>query len=253
MMCALPVGWQYVLQHYRENVQDIEHKVDVVRSLATVAANSAREHAKEAAEYEKQVMEVVVVRRRDAMLAESIKVTDFFDRAAVSWAALGKTTAAAIDTTKAARQVEAHARAVESGRGGREFLQEATNAVKVAEDAEIEAKFAQKMASESEAAKRQVAAARRQASDNAKKAAEAADSLKDRMAKSSDTLFKAVDEAENVRRLADQAIAAAVEGDKKTALSLTADTGRAADEVVEAMQELLSAKKDAHKILFELV
>ena len=53
MMGALPVGWQYVLRNYRECVQDIRNKVDTARSVATVAANSAQEYAKEAAEYEK--------------------------------------------------------------------------------------------------------------------------------------------------------------------------------------------------------
>ena len=117
MMCSLPVGWQYVLQNYRENVQDIRNKVDTAQAVATVAANSAREYAKEAAEYEKQTMEVVVVRRRDAMLAESVKLTDFFDRAAESWAALGRIAAAANDATDAAREAEEYAKAVpESGR-----------------------------------------------------------------------------------------------------------------------------------------
>src|SRR6267154_856063 len=116
MTCALPVGWQYVLQSYRENVQGITNKVDTARSSATVAANSAREYAKDAAEYEKQTMEVVAVRQRDAMLAKSVKITDFFDKAAGSWAALGRITDAANDATNAARKAEEAAKAV-SGSG----------------------------------------------------------------------------------------------------------------------------------------
>jgi hypothetical protein len=285
MICAFPVSWQYVLQQYWENVQDIRNKVDVAQSLATVAANSAREHVKEAAEYEKQVMEVVVVRRRDAMLAESVKITDFFDRATVSWAALGKTAAAAIDTTIAAKKVEKYATAAAAAAGvagavaavaaasagagaaagaavvlgtaevaaAAALYESAKSAVTAAEDAEKEAKSAQITVSQSQTARQQVAVARQKALDNAKKAAEAADSLKDRMEKSSDTLFKAVDQAENARRFADQAIAAAVEGDKTTALSLAENAGSAAAEVVKAMEELLSAKKDAHKVWFDLV
>jgi hypothetical protein len=257
MVCALPVGWQYVLQNYRENVQDIRNKVDTVRSLATVAANSAREYAKEAAEYEKQVMEVVVVRRRDGMLAETVRITDFFDRAAGAWAALGRITAAANDATNAARQAEVYAGDVpDSGRAGtyaNASLQKAKLAVASAQGAENKAENAQTTVSESRAAQQQAATARQQALDNAEEAAEAADSLKDRMAKSSATLFTAVDGAEDVRRLADQAMATAVEGDKKTASSLVADARRAAEVVVKAMEELFSAKEGAHKILFELV
>ncbi|KAN0102504.1 hypothetical protein V8E52_011876 [Russula decolorans] len=257
MMCALPVGWQYVLQNYRANVQDTRNKVDTARSLATVAANSAREYAKEAAEYEKQAMEVVAVRRRDARLAESVKVTDFFDRAAVSWAALGSITAAVSDVANAARLAEEDAGEVQgSDRAGThayESLQKARSAVANAEDAESKAKYAQTTVRESYDAQQQDAAARQQALANADKAVEAAKDIKDRMAKSPEILSTAVDGAENVRRLADQAMAAAVEGDKKTASSLAADAGRAAEEVVKAKEELFSAKEDTHKIFFELV
>jgi hypothetical protein len=223
MMCALPVGWQYVLQSYRKNVQDIRNKVDTARAVATIAANTAREYAKEAAEYEKQTMEVVVVRRRDAMLAKSVKITDFFDRSAGSWAALGRIAAAANDATdaareaeEAAREAERHARAVlDSGRAAtyaHSSLQKATAAVTAAQDAESKAKFAQAGVSESQSAQEQTAAARQKATANTARAVKVAKFLKERMAKSSEMLFKAVDGAENVRWLADHAVAVAVEG-----------------------------------------
>jgi hypothetical protein len=257
MMGALPVGWQYVLRNYRECVQDIRNKVDTARSVATVAANSAQEYAKEAAEYEKQTMEVVVVRRRDAMLAESVKITDFFDGAAESWAALGRITAAASVATDAAREAEEDARALQdSGRAGtraHESLRKAVAVVTAAQDAESKAEFAQARVSESQTAQQQVAAARQKALANANKAVSAAKFLKERMARSSATLYKAVDGAENVRRLADQAMAVAVDGDRKTASSLAEDAGRVAEVVVKAMEELFSAKEGAHDIFFELV
>jgi hypothetical protein len=189
------------------------------------------------------------------MLAESVKITDFFDRAAESWAALGRVTTAARDTADAARMAEDCARAVpESGRAGTPAhgsLQNVVAAVMAAQDAEDRAEFAQARVSESHTAQKQAAAARQQAGSNADIAVEAAKSLKDRMAKSSATLFKAVDGAENVRRLADQAMA--VEGDRKIASSLAADAGRVAEEVVKAMEELFSAKERAHKTFFKLV
>jgi hypothetical protein len=263
MMCALPVGWQYILQNYRGNVRDIRDKVDYARSRATVAANSAREYAKEAREYEKQALEVVAVTRRDAMLAQSVKITDFFDRAVESWAALGRITAPAKDATNAARAVEDDARTVteceppdDQGRAGdlaNILLEKAEIAVASAQDAENKAKFAQATIAESQNAQRQVADARRQALANAENAAKAAKSLKDRIAETSGTLFMASEGAEKVRRLADQATAAAVEGNKKTALSLAAAAGSAADEVVKAKEKLSSAKEGAHNILLELL
>ena len=257
MICAMPVGWQYVLQNYWKSVQDTKEKVDNARSLATVAADSAREYAKEAAEYEKQTMEVVAVRRRDAILAESVKVTDFFDRAAVSWASLRRITVALSDVVDAARLAEEDAGEVtESDRAGTrayESLQRARSAVANAEDAKSKAKYAQTTILESYEAQQQYAATQQQVLDNAKKAAEAAKALKDRMANSSETLFKAVDGVEKVRRLADQAMVAAVEGDKKTASSLAADAGRAAEVVKGAKEKLFSVKIDNHKTFFELV
>ena len=191
------------------------------------------------------------------MLAESVKITDFFDRAAESWAALGRVTTAARDAADAARMAEDCAREVpESGRAGTPAhgsFQKVVAAVMAAQDAEDRAEFAQARVSESHTAQKQAAASRQQVVSNADIAVEAAKSLKDRMAKSSDTLFKAVDEAENVRRLADQAMAVAVEGDRKTASSLAADAGRVAEEVVKAMEELFSAKERAHKTFFKLV
>ena len=257
MTCALPVGWQYVLQSYRENVQGITNKVDTARSSATVAANSAREYAKDAAEYEKQTMEVVAVKRRDAMLAESVKITDFFDKAAGSWAALGRITDAANDATNAARKAEEAAKAVSgSGTDGTHAHtahKKAVAAVKATQDAESEAEFAQARVSESQKAKDQDAEARKQASDNAKKAAEAAESLKDRMEKSSAALLKAVKGAEEVRGLAEQAIAVAVEGDKNAALSLAEKASKAAGQVGTEMEELRKLKEGAHKTFFDLV
>ena len=263
MMCALPVGWQYVLQKYQENVRDIRDEVEYARSRAMVAANSAREYAKEAAEYEKQVLEVVAVTRRDAMLAQSVKITDFFDRAVESWAALGRITAPAKEVTNAARAAEDDARTVTEcepphDQGRAEYLanillEKATIAVASALDAENRAKFAQATITESQNAQRQVADARRQALANAENAAKAAKALKDRIAETSATLFKASEGVEEVRRLADQAMAAAVEGNKKTALSLAADAESAADEVVNAKEKLSSAKEGAHNILLELL
>jgi hypothetical protein len=269
MMCALPVGWQYVLQSYRENVQYVRNKVDTARAVATVAANTAREYAKEAAEYEKQTMEVVVVRRRDAMLAESIKITDFFDRATESRGAFAGITDAAKAATvatraakEAAKEADAAVKEAEKRTGagadsGRkaadESLKKATAAYTAAQDAEKKAEFAQARVSECQNAQKQTTDARQKALDNSNDAVKAAKLLKDLMANSSATLFTAVDGAENVRRLADQAMAEAVEGDKKAASSLVAEASGVVEKVEKAKEELLSAKKDARETFFNLI
>ena len=258
-MCGLPVGWQYALQKYRENVRDISDKVDYARSRTTVAVNCAREYAREAAEYEKQALEVVAVARRDVMLAQSVRLTDFFDRAVDSWAALGRITASAEDATKAARNVEnatgeAERIRVTQGRGLNlaDMLTKARFAVETAEEAENEAKSAQATVMESENARQQVTAARKQLSAKAQNAANAAKILKDHIAETPATLFVALEGAEKARRLADQAIVAAVEGNKKSALSLAAAAESAADGVVKAKDKLSLWKEGAHNILFEL-
>jgi hypothetical protein len=262
-MCALPVGWQYVLKNYRESVRDIKERVENARSRATLAADCAGEYAKEAGEYEKQILEVVAVTRRDAMLAQSVKITDFFDRAVDSWAALGRITAPAQDATKAAQKVESDARTVseseppdDRGRAGylaEILLEKAVIAVASAENAENKARFAQATITESQDAQRQVANARTQALANAENAVNLARTLKDRIAGTPAMLFTASEGAEKVKILADQAMVAVVEGDKKAALSLAVAAGTAADEVVKEKEKISLAKADAHNILLKLL
>lgn len=250
-MCALPVGWQYVLQNYRENVQEIRNKVDDARSRATVAASSAQEYAKEAAEYEKQAMEVIAVKRRDAVVAESVRITDFFDTAARSWAAWGRIVDAANNASNAATETRAQAEAYR-GTHASDLPQKARDVETAAQNAEQKAEITQATVSESVTAREHADAARDQALENGRRAAEAADSLKDRRADPSAT-FRAVGGAENVKRFAEQAMAAVVEGDKKTALSLAEKANDAAEEVVKAKDELFLAKERVREIFFELV
>jgi hypothetical protein len=250
-MCALPVGWQYVLQNYRENVQDIRDKVDEARSHATVAANSAQEYAKEAAEYEKQAMEVIAVKRRDAAVANSVRITDFFDTAAKSWAAWGKIVDAANNASDAATNTRVQA----EGYGGTyqsDLLQKAKNVEAAAQVAEQKAETTQATVSESKTAREHADAARDQALKNGEEAAKAADLLKDHRTDPSAT-FRAVNAAEDVRRFADQAMAAAVEGDKKTALSFAEKAKDAAAAAVEAKDKLYSEKERVRAIFFGLV
>jgi len=260
MMGALPVVWQYILQQYRNGVRDITIKVKNDCSRAMLAANNAREHARAAAEYEKQAMDAATSARRDARLRQALMITDFFDQATHSWAALGRVTAPAEASANAAKEAVADARTVmsmdaasnRSGMLARALYEKASAALTSANDAENQAKDAQARIRESRHAKERSDEARQKEIENAADVVSTARTLTNHVATMSAPLLSAIEGAENVRRLAEQATAAAVQGNMKNASSLARDTKDMADRVVEAAEQLSAAREETRNVWLEL-
>lgn len=267
LMGVVPVAWHYMLYQYRDAVREITDKVNNASSRATLAATIAHEHTRATIEYEKQALDFVAVARRDGRQLQSLMITDFFDIASESWAALGRITAPAAETSAAARAVMEHARNVmdsdapddddddgdtQTGFLARMLLDKATAALASAEDAEWKAKYAQASIKDSRDARSQDATGRQKQLDHEKNVVSIARTLIDRVAYASTTLIFAADAAQKVHRLADQATAAAIAGNMEAATTSATEAVKAADEGAKAERQLFSAKEDARKLLVKL-
>lgn len=98
-------AWFYVYQEYRKKLQDVVRQSAESTSRAALAADYAREYANSARQYERQMLEVLAATRRDVLLANSVKLTDFFDVAVESWAALERVTNPFSEVTKKVEEI----------------------------------------------------------------------------------------------------------------------------------------------------
>ena len=264
IICMSVAAWFYIYREYCKQVQEINDRAAKAVSRATLAVAYAREYVTVASKYQKQMLDVVAVTRRDVLLTKTVKITDFFDCAAHAWAALGRVTAPANDVTTAARKVvEAAMDAEDSEKPDEEagrteelvkyLLEKAEAAVMDAEGVEKQLKVAQEAVESSENAQREITWARSKAMSNARDATIAANELAGKIAGSSVTLFSAAEGADDVKRLAEQATAAAIWGEMESARAHAAAAATAAIEVVKAMETLRLAMDEAYRILFGLL
>ena len=256
--------WFYVYRRYRRQLDDISNRAVEIIARASLASTYAHEYVTLANKYEKQVLDIVAVTRRDALLAKSVKITDFFDCAARAWASLGRVTAPVEDVVRKANDVAQAAESVDDaekpdGEEGRtqeitEYLLEQVNAV-IAEAGEVvkQLRVAQEVVESSETARRQNAEVREQALTNVKQSLSAAKKFAERTGGSTKSLYSAAEGMENAKILAEKAKATAVEGETDSAQDLIAQANAVADGVVAAKDALYDTMNDAHTILFELL
>jgi len=269
VVAVVPIAWQYILSKYRSEVNFISDQVEDSCSRALLAVEAARKHTIEASGYERAALEVAVAARRDARLAQVLRITDYFDVATDSWSALGQITAPVESTARCARKVLEEAEACrdvelddnddeEGGAEGKDdslaamFLESAKAAVDTVEKMEAHAREAQAKVTESRNAQQRDTTSRRTEIENSRAVVVTAKNLMNLVANLSATLSEAEKGYKKTKWFSAQARTAALEGNFDTAASRVGDAEREANKTVDAEQTLSSAKNAARSILREL-
>ncbi|KAI9768167.1 MAG: hypothetical protein M1840_004997 [Geoglossum simile] len=257
LICMSAGAWFTVYREYRAQLQSIADQAAVAVSTAMRAEAHTQGCALAARQYETQMLDTLAVARRDALRAQSTEVTDFFDCAARSWAALGQVAAPAAEVTRRAREVVDAAMDVDdtekpdkqTGELAKFLVARAKDAIAAAEGVESQLRVAQEAVRQSEEAKMQRDRVREAAAANAREAAVVAARLASGIAGSSKALLSAANSLEKAKRFAEKATGAAAEGEMESAQGFADNAKEAASEVVNAMNTLSSVNDSVHREL----
>lgn len=88
VMGVLAVGWQYILQHYREEVRNVTDQANNLCARATIVASNAQSQVAEAIRYELDALSNGAQVLRDSRQAQGIKASDFFNASQTAWTAV---------------------------------------------------------------------------------------------------------------------------------------------------------------------
>ncbi|RMJ02374.1 hypothetical protein CDV36_015358 [Fusarium kuroshium] len=263
-LVGVSVGtWVYIYYAYQEQLRTISDQVTQETSRAKVSAAAAQQYGVSARQYEQEMLTAAASARRDAVLANTVRLSDFFDVASRAWSALGETTAPAEDAIiKAHRLVDAASACeeaekpdgqnkgdVQTERLARYLRQTAESAQERAREAVALLRAAQSAVRSSENATRQDAVARRNAEYSAEHAAGTAKTISEKISGLPDAELAAAKGAEDVTRLGEQANAAALNGELKTARELIESAKTAADGVETSTQTVRDGLESVQKSL----
>ncbi|KAF4956137.1 hypothetical protein FSARC_11667 [Fusarium sarcochroum] len=225
-LVSISVGtWVHIYFVYREKVRTITESVAEAVARAKAAAEAARDYGVTARRYEEQMVNAAAAARRDAVLANTVRITDFFDCAARAWSALGEATAPAEDAIIKARRVIDAAIACEEAekpddkkkaeneRLARYLRQSAESAHDRARETIALLRAAQASVRASENATRQDAVARRNAEYTAENASNAAKAVSETVAGLQEPEREAAWASGAASRRAEEAIAMATNGE----------------------------------------
>ncbi|KAI9762751.1 MAG: hypothetical protein M1840_001160 [Geoglossum simile] len=258
---AVPVGWQYVVQHFHEEVRGITDKVSSACSRAALAANNAKEDAIAASRYESQALETAATALRDTRNGQGIKVTDFFEKTVEAWGAISRmadatTTAESEGSTalQSARKANNVQHPNPTTRSNAEnYFELAKVAYDFTKEADKQAKWAMAAVAEFDTANRQDKSSRDQQQANCNRAVTYADKLTSAVAGTAAKAKSAAEGTEHVRWLAAQATAAALQGHMEKAQSLADDAGETLAKVEEMAGKIAAAKEQARTLLANLM
>lgn len=88
VMGVLAVGWQYTLQHYREEVRNVRDQANNLCARATIVTGNAQSQLAEAIRYELDALSNGALVLRDSRQAQGIKASDFFNASQTAWTAV---------------------------------------------------------------------------------------------------------------------------------------------------------------------
>ncbi|KAJ4264265.1 hypothetical protein NW762_005460 [Fusarium torreyae] len=256
-LVSISVGtWVHVYFAYREKVRAITQSVGESVARAQAAAEASRDYGVIARRYEEQMANSAAAARRDAVLSNTVRITDFFDCAARAWSALGEATAPAEDAIIKARRVIDAATACEEAekpddkkkaeneRLARYLRQSAESAHDRARETVALLRAAQASVRTSENATRQDAVARRNAEYTAENASNAAKAVSETVAGLQDPEREAAWASGAASRRAEEAIAMATNGEMAEAQKC-AEAARTASLAAEESAKTVREGMDA--------
>lgn len=241
----------WYIRTYRAYVAEVA-ELSVSSAIIVLNATAAASHAQvlvlSTRGYEKQLLDMVAVARRDSALAKSLHMTDFFDCATAAWSALKRVT----DPTKEGARLVEQAIALHddgmSNEEGREEVQEVVQSVvKQLEDAQAAVDSCGSARRQFDKGRNNALLYAANATERAKKMEQATIGLEER-------LYEAVVGAERVKGFAESARLVAAKGEIGKAKEQV-EKARAVNVQVEwdSLKRLRDAEKTARNILFGLL
>ncbi|KAF4456345.1 hypothetical protein F53441_1504 [Fusarium austroafricanum] len=256
-LISVSIGtWVHIYFAYREKVRTIAWTVSENAARAKAAAEEARDFGAMARKYEEQMTTCAAEARRDAVSANSVKLTDFFDCAARAWSALGEATAPAEDAIiKARRMIDSaiiceesekvdDKQKAENERLAMYLRQAAENAHEKARETVALLRAAQASVRGSENAARQDDVSRRQAEHMAENASNTAKSVSDTVAGIQDAERRAAWAGGAAARRAEEAVTMATNGEieeAKKAVAASESAFQVAEESAKIVREGMEA------------
>lgn len=255
-------AWGYVYLEYNDQLRETTDEVAAYVAQGAIAVNSAREYATATRHYEAQLLEMTAATRRDALLASSVRTTDFFHVASEAWGAIGTVTQPVEDArSKAAELVDASFDADEAdkadGEAGRTAVlskyvyETATKALNKAKEVEAKLRDAQEAVRQSGDAKTEDQNARAAVKQNATSAATAARSLANGIRGVPEILLAVEKAASDVNRYSGRAVAAATNGEKASARKAADAAKSKVKTALSSMQKLGETVQAAHESLLQ--
>jgi hypothetical protein len=254
-MGAIPIAWQYLRESHREGIEIVNNEVEKICAEATLEAEIAQVEASTAGGFGKQAQNMAAAASRDAHLAQSLRVTDFFDISAQARGVLGHFTSATESALKASekflRNVDELRRAARDRKESTteknmsDFYLKTIEVVGIAGELKKAAKVAQDRTDHFESAAQRAAEGRNRLQQRATKAATWASSAAEASNAASDAAQTARKASENVRQFAVDAKAAAITGQIKEAKVKVKAAEVKAAEVTIALKTASDKKKDA--------
>ncbi|KAF2834144.1 hypothetical protein M501DRAFT_1061940 [Patellaria atrata CBS 101060] len=248
-----------VHRHYSTMAREVVDAAAEIADKAQTGVQHGRGRLLVGEEYERQLLGIVAASRRDALVALSVRATDFFECATAAWAAIGVVVTPAEDATKRARDLADAAQDVidvEKPEADEEKMEElAQFLLQRANDAAAEGdavlgklRSAQEAVRTSQRAEGQARTARQVTMKNASEAAKAASDVGQKLKGCSERLYQATRNAEKAVRLVTRASETAVEGDIDAAKGILVAARDAANEV-EAVRAVINSAVDGSYVI----
>ncbi|KAK0510855.1 hypothetical protein JMJ35_006407 [Cladonia borealis] len=250
-------AWIHVYREYVGQRAAVAEAVAKYTARASLAASAAQEDAAVGGRYEAQLAAAATAARHGALQAHLVRSTDFFDSAATAWAAMGSVTQTAQDAVTeadglidAANQVVAAEKPDEDNNDNEgesrttvlaeTLLGTAQDTLDKANDVVNKLHLAQEAIDRSLKADKVNQTWRRAAKTNAEEAAKAVKTLAKAVKYWPNIALSAASAAADTQAFADQALAAATEGEMEKAWKLAESAKTSADEAKGLMEKLRS-------------
>jgi hypothetical protein len=252
-------GWQYILQHFREEVRNVTDQANNFIARASIVASNVQGDVAEAARYELDALSSGGQARRDARRANGIKASDFFSKCDEAWTAIERAadaTAAAYNHSNTAISEAVNARNSQTHNSSNynaaqnyvNYTQTAANQLDIAQN---KAEVARDTITRFSTATKHDQDGRNQERQNAERAVRAAQKIIDKNAGLSAASTKLAVWAQEVRHTASMAVAAVEQGRMEIGKEHLEKAKKDLDKIDQEAQRIAAVKNEVRKLYID--
>lgn len=253
---VLSLCWQYILQHFREDVRNVTDQANNLCARVSIAVSTVHAHVAEASRYELDALTNGAQVLRDARQAEGIKASDFFSECDAAWTAIeraAQATTAAHGYSATALPVAQNARDSQSSYSNNiatanAYLSHTQTAANELSKAQNKAEVARDTISRFSDASAKDQEARRRERQNASRAVSGAKKIVEKSAGLSAASSELATLAQEVRHTASVAVAAVEQGRMDQAREYVEKAKKGLEGVEKEAGRIASVKSDVRQL-----